>query len=607
MTVSKRLLSVIIAVLLFVSCFSIASAATYSKIELNVPYYRQRASGMCSFCAFSMAEAYATGYGANDDVVYQAIRTAHAPASDGGYISDPYRSPALIDGKRYKNISTDYATIYSYLKNGQPVVIYRNGSTMHWAVIYGYTGRTDKLETSGFQVINGVRTDNNNYVKKESLKSFLSASDAKLTYAVVRVNGVLAHKNNTSYSQNMNSYFANCSVSGITETNATIKGIFTNNTSISSAGFYIGTDSANLKKVSKNLSGGSDGATTCRSIFYSMNKWYGNLKPGTRYYYKLYYIKGGKEYTSPVNWFITKGHTVSLTSLTISAKPYKLNYFVGETLDTAGLELMASFSDGTSRLVTSGFTCAPTTFNTPGTQTVTVTYGGKTVSFDVVVKNKGTATAQMSDITVKKGDTFTIPVTISTESEITMIEYELVYNDTVLRLENADWTINGTATVANIWVAPFGENINGQILELKFTLTDIPATDTTEIGINLNVKFKGEDEFFKVDCPAAVVTVDLPDETTTEDGSSGEEDSSDEKEPITEDTTTKPSVVILKGDLNLDGRINASDARLALRIAAQLDIADGLLFTIGDVNEDGKINAIDARKILRVAAQLEIM
>ncbi len=491
----KKVLSVIMAVLLFCSVFSVASAATYSHVNLNVPYFRQRASGMCSFCAFSMAEAYATGYGANSDVVYQAIRTAHAPSGDGGYVADPARSPALIDGKRYKSITLDYATIYSYLKNGQPVVIYRTGSDSlkHWAVIYGYTGSTTTLQWENFQVINGVLTQNNNYVKKESLKSFLSASGAKLSHAVVRVNGVLAHKNNTSYSQEMNSYFANCSVYDITETNATIKGIFINNTSISSAGFYIGTDSNNLKKITKNLSGGSDGAGTCRSIFYSMNKWYGILKAGTKYYYKLYYIKGGKEYTSPVNWFVTKGQSVTLSSISVSTLPTNVNYYVGETLNTSGLTLSAKYSDNSVKTITSGFTCSPTAFTKTGIQTVTVTYSGKTTIFSVNVKEKVTETTTVT--------------------------------------------------------------------------TTIPPTTTT--------------------IPAVTTTVPI--------GNPSDE------------STTAPSVVILKGDMNLDGRINASDARIALRIAAQLETAEGLLFTIGDVNEDGKINAMDARKILRVAAQIETM
>ena len=61
----------------------------------------------------------------------------------------------------------------------------------------------------------------------------------------------------------------------------------------------------------------------------------------------------------------------------------------------------------------------------------------------------------------------------------------------------------------------------------------------------------------------------------------------------------------MKGDVNLDGKVDATDARLALRAAAKLDTLTGQAFTNADVDGSGIINAEDARKILRVAAKLE--
>jgi hypothetical protein len=61
------------------------------------------------------------------------------------------------------------------------------------------------------------------------------------------------------------------------------------------------------------------------------------------------------------------------------------------------------------------------------------------------------------------------------------------------------------------------------------------------------------------------------------------------------------------GDVNLDGKITAADARLALRISAKLEnypAADSDVFKNSDVNADGKITAADARIILRVSAGL---
>lgn len=61
---------------------------------------------------------------------------------------------------------------------------------------------------------------------------------------------------------------------------------------------------------------------------------------------------------------------------------------------------------------------------------------------------------------------------------------------------------------------------------------------------------------------------------------------------------------ILMGDVTLDEKINAADARLALRIASKLETADGVNLLSADADGNGKINASDARIILRVASKL---
>ena len=77
---------------------------------------------------------------------------------------------------------------------------------------------------------------------------------------------------------------------------------------------------------------------------------------------------------------------VEVTSLTIATQPTKTNYYVGDTLNTAGLTLKATYNNGTTQTITSGFTCTPTALTSAGTQTVTVNYGGKTATFAVKVE-----------------------------------------------------------------------------------------------------------------------------------------------------------------------------------------------------------------------------
>ena len=76
-----------------------------------------------------------------------------------------------------------------------------------------------------------------------------------------------------------------------------------------------------------------------------------------------------------------------VTSLTIATQPTKTNYYVGDTLNTAGLTLKAAYNNGTTQTITGGFTCTPTALSTAGVQTVTVNYGGKTATFTVNVQD----------------------------------------------------------------------------------------------------------------------------------------------------------------------------------------------------------------------------
>ena len=62
---------------------------------------------------------------------------------------------------------------------------------------------------------------------------------------------------------------------------------------------------------------------------------------------------------------------------------------------------------------------------------------------------------------------------------------------------------------------------------------------------------------------------------------------------------------VTPGDVNGDGKVSSSDARMALRTAARLETLDDRAFAAADTDGNGKVTSSDARKILRVAAKLE--
>lgn len=67
----------------------------------------------------------------------------------------------------------------------------------------------------------------------------------------------------------------------------------------------------------------------------------------------------------------------------------------------------------------------------------------------------------------------------------------------------------------------------------------------------------------------------------------------------------EPGENYIIGDVDGNGTITANDARIALRIAANLDKHSYVEFKAADVDLSGKVTASDARKILRVSAKLE--
>lgn len=75
----------------------------------------------------------------------------------------------------------------------------------------------------------------------------------------------------------------------------------------------------------------------------------------------------------------------TVIGMELLSAPTKLTYTKGESLSTSGLTLRLKKYSGASEDVTKGFTCEPTVLDTVGTQTVTVTYNDKTVTFDVTV------------------------------------------------------------------------------------------------------------------------------------------------------------------------------------------------------------------------------
>lgn len=108
---------------------------------------------------------------------------------------------------------------------------------------------------------------------------------------------------------------------------------------------------------------------------------------GTMYYYCVVTNTSGGISVSATSGVIpvTVGE-LTLESVSVKTPPEKTVYTVGDKLDTAGLTLEVHYHNGSSAVVSEGFTVYPTRLSTAGEQAVEVEYKGKTCSFSVNVE-----------------------------------------------------------------------------------------------------------------------------------------------------------------------------------------------------------------------------
>ena len=197
----------------------------------------------------------------------------------------------------------------------------------------------------------------------------------------------------------------------------------------------------------------------------------------------------------------------SLTGISLNTASVKTSYNHNEALDLTGLVVNAVYNDGSTEAVTD-YTTNPangTALNTVGNQTVTVTYKGKTSSFDVAV-NRTLSSIALNISKVKKefkhNETFTSAGLVVTAVYSNGVR-ENVTNYTTDPAEGATLDQIGTKTVT---VAYEGKTTTYDI-NVVVALVNISVDST-----NVKKDYKQDD---KLDLTGLVVTANYSDGTAT--------------------------------------------------------------------------------------------
>lgn len=111
------------------------------------------------------------------------------------------------------------------------------------------------------------------------------------------------------------------------------------------------------------------------------------------------------------------GTDANLTSITLSGN-YPTVFNVGDEFSHAGMTVTANYDDETSENVTSSASFSGYDMSTSGTQTVTVSYGGKSATYDITVNTVHVTgiTLNTNEAEIEAGETLQLTATIAPEN-----------------------------------------------------------------------------------------------------------------------------------------------------------------------------------------------
>lgn len=268
---------------------------------------------------------------------------------------------------------------------------------------------------------------------------------------------------------------------------------------------------------------------------------------------------------------------VTATSISVQNMPTKTIYEINDTFSASGISIKVTYSDGTSKIVTSGLTVSKPDMTTAGTKTVTILYEGKTTSFNITVNEKNidenSPILNVESVKAVCGQQVNIP--LKTENaELGTFTADIFYDSTKLKLISID----------GIPFDMFETNTN-TLGKIRLVCID---SQSVSAGVIANLKFE------VITNIACTTTVSI-----------SVEEAYDEKDVPVDLVVHNGEIQIVKtvpGDVNGDGKVTAIDARWILQYTAGNKTLTDEQKASADVNNDGKITAIDARAILRQTA-----
>ena len=289
---------------------------------------------------------------------------------------------------------------------------------------------------------------------------------------------------------------------------------------------------------------------------------------------------------------VTVNAVKTLSSISVESKPTKTVYEIGESLNTDGLKLKLKYSDGSTEIITSGFTTSGFSSTTAGTKTVTVKYGSLTTTFIVTVNAPTPVDGPRVTVESKKarvGSTVLITVSLEDNPGIWGMDLVVNYDKTQLTLtsvtngtvfSSSEWTqgnLSGDKYILSYEASGF-DNIttNGVLATLEFTVNENATVDSfASISLSYN-----DGDIINVsfgDINVAIVSgginiTDFVYGDLNSDGLVNKKDSLLMKMYLADNSTT---IDMQAADVYIDGSINKKDSLYLKQFLAGLDVELG--------------------------------
>ncbi len=228
-------------------------------------------------------------------------------------------------------------------------------------------------------------------------------------------------------------------------------------------------------------------------------------------------------------------NSLTVTGLSVSSMPSKTVYVEGESFSTSGLKIKVTYNNGTSKTLSSGFTTSPAngaTLSTSNT-TVSVSYGGKTVTFKITISPKGNDSSVIASGSGYKLTSDGVLTILNDDSMVDYSEtsmpewYDYSYYITEIKIQNGVTYISNYAffscsevqkvtiadSVKTIGVYAFGDCLELKNVNLGNGVTNISESafescmSLASITIPTSVQVIDDWAFF---CCFSLTTVNIP-------------------------------------------------------------------------------------------------